>query len=176
VPRKLGLFLDRDGILLAETGSYVWHLDQTTILYSVSALIEVAVRHSATVVIVTNQGGIGRKYYSPRQVEMLHLILEKMLFKPFGVKPYWLICPHHPVSSHCWCRKPATLLFERAIHRTGIITYRSVMIGDQARDMDAARQMGLLAFGLHPNQPVPGADLSFTTHMEAALALDQLWS
>ena len=173
---KRGLFLDRDGILLAETGNYVWHLEQTTVLYSAMALIEVAVRHSASLVIITNQGGIGRKHYCPRQVEMLHQILEKELFNPFGMKPRWLICPHHPVSSYCWCRKPATLLFERAIHRARILPHVSVMIGDQARDMDAARQSGLQAFGLHASQSVQGADRSFTTHAEAALALDQFWN
>lgn len=171
----LGLFLDRDGILLAETGTYVWLVEQSLILVEARMLVELALRYKAKVIVITNQGGIGRRLYSYRQAQYLNHAIEARLFATIGLKPIWFICPHHPSTSMCWCRKPGALAFERALHRFGLQNRFTAMIGDQSRDMEAARSVGIHAYGLHPDRPVAGSDQSFTSYRECATALEQLW-
>ena len=52
-------------------------------------------------------------------------------------------CPHHPSFGKCLCRKPGSLLIERAIGKHQVDVSRSVMIGDRDRDVEAAERVGM---------------------------------
>jgi len=52
-------------------------------------------------------------------------------------------CPHHPEQGKCLCRKPGSLLLERAIARHGLQLEGSAMIGDRDRDVQAAEAAGV---------------------------------
>jgi D-glycero-D-manno-heptose 1,7-bisphosphate phosphatase len=63
-------------------------------------------------------------------------------------------CPHHPSRGSCLCRKPGSLLLERAIARHTIDPTRSVMIGDRERDMEAAAAVGVRGIRVGSNAPL----------------------
>lgn len=171
------MFLDRDGVLIAETGKYVWEIDDSRIEPGATALLQLASDLHLSVFIVTNQGGIGRGLYSSRQVEYLHQYIEARLFTPFNLRPIWLYCPHHPSSGRCFCRKPSALLFERAVHRYGIAAERSAMVGDQARDLVPARELGIHAVWLNVKTHIAPseADAACADHEECVLHLNRYY-
>ncbi|MFC2491681.1 MAG: D-glycero-alpha-D-manno-heptose-1,7-bisphosphate 7-phosphatase, partial [Campylobacter curvus] len=93
-------------------------------------------------IVVTNQSGIGRGYYTQKQFEILndHMLGE---FKKCGVnitKVYF--CPHAPEAS-CECRKPKPKMILDAALEFGIDLERSVMIGDKPSDVSAGQNAGV---------------------------------
>ena len=95
------------------------------------------------VIVVTNQSGIGLGLYDHSDVERLHTYLHRQLALQGAQLDAVYYCPHHPSQGRCLCRKPAGLLFERAVARFGIDSSRSLMIGDRQRDLDAAATVGI---------------------------------
>lgn len=175
--KRSALFLDRDGVLIAETGSYVWEINKARIEPGATGILQLAASLRLPVFVVTNQGGIGRGLYSSSQVEYLHRYIEARLFKPLDLRPVWLYCPHHPTNGRCFCRKPSTLLFERAVHRYGIDAKRSAMVGDQARDLVPARELGIHAVWLNAlTQNAPAeADAACSGHEDCAIHLNRFY-
>ena len=61
-------------------------------------------------------------------------------------------CPHHPYYENCICRKPNSLLLEKAVARFNIDKSRSIFIGDAERDIEAAQKVGIKGIKIEPNQ------------------------
>jgi D-glycero-D-manno-heptose 1,7-bisphosphate phosphatase len=95
-----------------------------------------------TVIVITNQSGIGLGMYDHAEVQRMHGYLHDMLRTHGAVVADILYCPHHPSSGKCLCRKPGGLLLERGAARHGIKLSGSVMIGDRERDIEAAEAAG----------------------------------
>ena len=60
-------------------------------------------------------------------------------------------CPHHPDYSNCLCRKPGSLLLEKAIARFRIDASSSYFIGDADRDVEAGKKSGVRTIRIEPN-------------------------
>lgn len=148
------VFLDRDGVINRERGEHTWRLEDFEILPDVApALLELQNAGLATIVI-TNQSGIGLGLYTHAEVEKVHRYLHDQLSR-HGVQLTGIYyCPHHPNGGACLCRKPGSLLFERAIARHGVDPLRSVMIGDRERDLIAAQAAGVRGILVAPNAPL----------------------
>jgi len=93
------------------------------------------------VIIVTNQSGVGRGYFTEEIVSQVHRMVEETLQATCtGIDAYYY-CPHHPGAivkgyrQECRCRKPGTGMPEEAAERFGINLSRSYMVGDTYRDM-----------------------------------------
>ena len=82
--------------------------------------------------IVSNQSGIGRGYFTEKEVNKIHLRLRQLL-KPITVRDI-VFCPHAP-EEKCRCRKPGTLLGERLIKKYHIEPTHSFMVGDKKADI-----------------------------------------
>ncbi len=141
-PTRRALFLDRDGVVNREQG-YVWTADVFEILPEFIALARAYTQAGYAFVIITNQGGIGKGLYGWPEVETLHAILNARLSAEGILLPTIYCCPHHPSSSHCLCRKPSPLLFERALALGGYDAGQCIMLGDRVRDVIPARALGM---------------------------------
>lgn len=140
---KKAVFLDRDGVINRERGEHTWRPDHFEILPGVPQALGELKDDGWALVVITNQSGIGLGLYGHKDVELLHNIMRKE-FEIAGVTLDGLyFCPHHPVQGKCLCRKPGSLLFEKAIARSDIDPGRSVMIGDRERDIVAAAAVGI---------------------------------
>ena len=98
-------------------------------------------QHGFMLVVVTNQSGIGRGYFTEEDLGQIH---DKMCWElaQQGVSLDGIFyCPHHP-DKGCECRKPRPGLLLNASRDLGIDLTRSFMIGDQASDAEAARAAG----------------------------------
>ncbi|MEM6261121.1 MAG: HAD family hydrolase [Bacteroidota bacterium] len=136
------LFLDRDGVINEDLG-YVHTPETFHLKPGIIALLQQASKFGYKLVVITNQSGIARKYYSHESVKLLHLYM-KELFRNAGVLLDGIYyCPHHPdFSGNCWCRKPNSLLFEKAAALHHIDPHASWVIGDKSRDLEAGHAIG----------------------------------
>lgn len=165
---KRAAFLDRDGVINLDTG-YVHRREDFHFLPGVLAAASALVQAGWSLVIVTNQSGIGRGYYT----EADFLALEKWMEAQFAAAHAPIsgayFCPDHPeaalpqyrrVSPN---RKPAPGMFLQAAQDLGLDLGASVCFGDSRSDMQAAQNAGVpLRILLGSNaatmpQPVPEA-------------------
>ncbi len=138
---KKALFLDRDGVINVEK-NYLHKIEDFELVDGIIELCKHYQNSGYIVVVVTNQSGIARGYYSEDDFSVLS---EWMLeyFKSLGVyiaKIYH--CPHTD-SDNCNCRKPRTGMFLDAKRELNIDMASSIMIGDSERDIVAARDSGV---------------------------------
>jgi D-glycero-D-manno-heptose 1,7-bisphosphate phosphatase len=76
----------------------------------------------------------------------------KLVFKQYGIEfTEILYCPHHPSLSQCLCRKPGSLLIEKALAKFKIDPLKSYMIGDSGHDTEAAEAVGVKGIRINPN-------------------------
>jgi D-glycero-D-manno-heptose 1,7-bisphosphate phosphatase len=141
--KRAALFLDRDGVINRERGMHTWRLEEFEILPDVAEAVRAARAAGLLVIVVTNQSGIGLGLYGHADVERIHAYLHRQLALQGAQLDAVYYCPHHPEQGRCLCRKPGSLLFERAIARFAIDADRSLMVGDRQRDIDAAHAAGV---------------------------------
>jgi D-glycero-D-manno-heptose 1,7-bisphosphate phosphatase len=156
-----GLFLDRDGVINRERGEHTWRMADFELLPGVAEAVRSAAGAGYAVAVITNQSGIGLGLYGHPEVTALHERLESELAASSARIDLILYCPHHPSKGKCLCRKPGSLLLERAMARLGIEPARSVMIGDRERDVQAAGSAGVRGVLVPAN-----GDLSMTVKRE----------
>jgi len=142
------LFLDRDGVLNADSG-YLGDVGDITMQFDALDLITAANETGHAVVIVTNQSGIGRGYYSWQDFAAVNSHIVDAIEARGGVIDAVLACGYHAkgegalgVADHPW-RKPGPGMLLAAAEHLSIDLPASVMIGDKVSDMLAAANAGL---------------------------------
>jgi len=138
------VFLDRDGVINRKGSSYyVFREEEFLFNKGVTDALKYFISKRYLLIVITNQGGIARGIYNISHLEKLHNFMITQL-KAFNIKITDIYyCPHHPNVSECLCRKPGTLLFEKAIAKHDIDVKESYMIGDTDIDIRAAEKMGI---------------------------------
>jgi D-glycero-D-manno-heptose 1,7-bisphosphate phosphatase len=137
------IFLDRDGVINRERGEHTWLPRHFEILPTVAPALKLLQDAGWLLVVITNQSGIGLGLYDHAHVRALHDLLEKELARSRVQLTGILYCPHHPQQGRCSCRKPGSLLLEKALARYQVDPRLSIMIGDRDRDISAAASAGI---------------------------------
>ena len=147
--KKPAAFIDRDGTINEQMG-YINHLSRFKIIPGVPEAIRLLNDLGFLVIVITNQSGIARGYYSIDLVRQIHDLLRKTLKKEANATiDAILFCPHHPQGSvpeytmECDCRKPKTGLIKQACMDFEIDLTNSFVIGDMASDMELANKAGV---------------------------------
>ena len=141
--KNKAVFLDRDGVINRDILDYTWRLNDFSFLDGVFEACREFQSQNYLIIVVTNQGGIARGLYTHGHVAQLH---QHMLqaFQKEGVnitEVYY--CPHHDAHGKCLCRKPGSLLVEKALARFDIDPSASWFIGDRDRDIQAGAGAGV---------------------------------
>lgn len=137
------VFLDRDGIINKELGDYVTQLNDFEILPHVTECLNLLQEAGFLLIVITNQGGIAKGLYTHDELhKMHHFFLNYVGSKNIAITEIFY-CPHHPDYTNCLCRKPKSLLVEKAISKYEIDVNKSFFIGDKDRDMQAANAVGV---------------------------------
>jgi D-glycero-D-manno-heptose 1,7-bisphosphate phosphatase len=146
-PRRSAVFVDRDGTLIEEVGYldrvqrvelYPWTID------AVRALNRTGLR----VVLVSNQSGVARGFFTEAVVDEVHRHMAALLAAGGARIDAYYYCPHHPdgkVAGYalaCECRKPNPGLVDRAVREFGIDPAQSFVVGDRWLDVALARRVG----------------------------------
>jgi D-glycero-D-manno-heptose 1,7-bisphosphate phosphatase len=142
------LFLDRDGVINVDHG-YVCTPDRTEFIDGIFDLVQLANQRNYQVVVVTNQAGIARGYYSEdefrRYTEWMSSVFEEHQARLDAV--YY--CPHHPVTGQtgylraCACRKPAPGMILAAQRDLALDLAASILVGDKPSDIAAGEAAGI---------------------------------
>jgi D-glycero-D-manno-heptose 1,7-bisphosphate phosphatase len=141
------VFLDRDGTINEDVG-YLSELSHLTLFPWAIDAVRLLNRAGYLVVMVTNQGGIGRKMIRPEFVPQLHAVIDQRLAAGGARVDGWYSCPHHPAALveslriDCACRKPAPGMALDAARDLGIDLARSWVIGDKWIDVQLAHNVG----------------------------------
>ncbi|WP_446786928.1 D-glycero-alpha-D-manno-heptose-1,7-bisphosphate 7-phosphatase [Macellibacteroides fermentans] len=138
------IFLDRDGTININYG-YVYKPEDFVFTYRAIEALKLLYDEGFSLFIITNQSGIARGYYSEKDLLFLNEWLLCIL-KNNGIEISSIYyCPHHPkgvikkYSYECDCRKPKTLLFEKAIEEFNISTKGSFAVGDNLSDLEITK-------------------------------------
>lgn len=146
------ILLDRDGVINKELGTYVTNPDDFELLpHVIPNLIKIK-NAGIKVAVITNQGGIAKGLYTPQTLAKIHDKLKNSLAEHGLLVDEIYYCPHHPDFGKCLCRKPASIMVEKALAKFGIDAKDAHMIGDTQRDVDAANAAGVKATKVEPNQ------------------------
>jgi D-glycero-D-manno-heptose 1,7-bisphosphate phosphatase len=143
------LFLDRDGVINIDSG-YVSEVADFIFKDNIFCLLKKAIKKNYIIIIVTNQSGIGRGYYSLND----YIKLNEWMLKEFKKKKILVtktyFCPHHPTKAEppynveCYFRKPNPGMFIKAKQEFNIDMSKSIMLGDKITDMQAAISSGIV--------------------------------
>ncbi len=141
------VFLDRDGTVNEEVG-YLSDLKQLRLIPGAGAAIRKLNQAGWKVVLVTNQSGVARGYFSESFVQETHVLLKQMLQKEGANLNGIYYCPHHPTAgktpytSECDCRKPGTGMIDRAVKDLDIDVKKSYVVGDKWSDVELGQRAG----------------------------------
>ena len=143
------VFLDRDGVINVDHG-YVSTWEQFEFLPGAPGALRELQDAGYLLIIVSNQSGIGRGYYSERDLHTLNQAIAEHLDSTLGVTlSGFYHCPHHPTEAEgefrqqCDCRKPAPGMIQQAVLDHGIDVKTSLLVGDKDSDIEAGRAAGV---------------------------------
>lgn len=157
------IFLDRDGTINEEV-NYLHRPEDLRLIQGVPEALAKLKQAGYHLIVVTNQAGIARGYYTEEDCRALHRYMNEQLAAYGAEIDAFYYCPHHPehgIGSYlcsCSCRKPGTGMFEQAecdiqagklplnaYDKDGFCLDRaaSFMVGDKLLDTEAGRNFGL---------------------------------
>ena len=137
------LVLDRDGVINQDSDAYIRSLaDWRPIDGSIEAIARLS-RAGYRVAIATNQSGIGRGYFTERDMAAIHARLRALVAEHGGEIAGIFHCPHLP-DAGCACRKPGTGLLKAIAAELGESPAGGYFIGDSLKDLQAARAYGCI--------------------------------
>lgn len=145
---KKAVFLDRDGTINIET-NYLYKVEEFIFIEGAAEAIKIFHDLGYTVIVITNQAGVARGYYSESDIEKLHDYIDTELQKKGTYIDAYYYCPHHPkgvVKEYaiiCNCRKPKTGMIERAALEWNIELGESIIVGDKEIDVQTGKNAGI---------------------------------
>ena len=142
------IFLDRDGTLILEK-NYLSDPKGVELVPTAIEALKLAKKHSILLILVTNQSGIGRGYFSEKNYMAVHQELEKQLKEHNLILDASYYCPHHPTEAKkdylkdCTMRKPRPGMLLKGIKTYNLPPNNCAMIGDKESDIKAGNAAGM---------------------------------
>jgi len=135
------IFLDRDGVINKEV-NYLYKIKDFHFISGVFSACSYLKKLGYEIIIVTNQSGISRGYYTEQDYNKItNWMLNK--FKKNNIDILDIFhCPHHP-NTNCFCRKPMPGMLVDAKKKHGISFKKSWIIGDKEVDITAGISAGI---------------------------------
>jgi D-glycero-D-manno-heptose 1,7-bisphosphate phosphatase len=141
------VFLDRDGTLIEEVG-YLDRVERVDLYPWTIDAVRALNRAGMRVVLVSNQSGVARGFFTEAVVDDVHRHLASLLAAGGAHIDAYYYCPHHPdgkvpqYALACECRKPQRGLVDRAVRELDVDPERSYVVGDRWLDVALARAVG----------------------------------
>ena len=141
------VFLDRDGTLIEEVG-YLDRVDRVRLFPWSVAAIRALNEAKIPIVLITNQSGVARGFFTETVVDAVHEHIGGLLGAGGAHIDAYYYCPHHrdgkiaEYAIDCDCRKPGRGLVDRAIRELAVTAAESFTVGDRWLDVALARNIG----------------------------------
>jgi histidinol-phosphate phosphatase family protein len=134
------VFLDRDGTLAPDV-NYCYRPADFNLFADVPQAVKTLNDTGLKVIVITNQSGIARGYFTDETLAKIHNKMLNELKKNGAYIDAIYYCPHHP-DDKCECRKPGTALFQKAAADLAVDLTQSFVIGDRDIDIKAGKAIG----------------------------------
>jgi len=150
--KNKAIFLDRDGVIIKDKG-YVYKFQDVVWLNGVFTGIKYAKKLGYLIIVITNQSGIGRRFFKTSEMKKLHSDINAKIYSKTGFEiDKFYYCPYHSVhgvgkyKKKSFNRKPNPGMLIKAIKKYKININNSIMIGDKIIDKIAAKKMKIRFF------------------------------
>ena len=137
------VILDRDGVINHDSDDYIKSPDEWQPLPGSLEAIARLCRADYTVVVATNQAGVGRGLFSQEMLIRIHRKMASSIRDKGGRLDSVFFCPHSP-AEQCGCRKPKPGMLLEISDRLGIRLSGVPVVGDSLRDLEAAEAAGAI--------------------------------
>ncbi|QHO79449.1 D,D-heptose 1,7-bisphosphate phosphatase [Bradyrhizobium sp. CCBAU 051011] len=149
--RRPAVFFDRDGVLNEDSG-YVFEISKLRWIDGAREAVKAVNDAGCFAFVVTNQSGVARGLYEETHIKALHQCMADDLAKIGARIDAFEYCPFHPEASieryrrASYRRKPAPGMINDLLERFPVDVGRSILIGDKATDLEAARASGIKGY------------------------------
>jgi D-glycero-D-manno-heptose 1,7-bisphosphate phosphatase len=146
--KQRAVFIDRDGTISEEVG-YINHVSRFRLFPYAPAAIKHLNENGWLAIVITNQAGVARGYFSEDTIQAVHDAMTNELKSNGAQLDAVYYCAHHPSVGEppyrfdCDCRKPKPGLILRAAKNFDIDLKKSWMVGDRYSDVELARNAGV---------------------------------
>lgn len=137
---KAVVLLDRDGTINIDYG-YLSDPSGVVLIDGAAEAVKRLNDRGIKAVVVSNQSGVGRGYFTDEDVSAVNKRLSDLLGERGARMDGIYYCPHRP-DEECGCRKPKAGLFMKAAREQGIDAVPVYVVGDKASDVGLARNIG----------------------------------
>lgn len=148
ITKKKAVFLDRDGVITEDPPHYAHRLDQLRIISGSGKAIALLNRHGFQVIVISNQSGVARGYYTESDIKTFNNGMVALLSDLGAHVEAVFYCPHHPEAvveqykQTCDCRKPRPGMILNAAEMLSIDLKNSFVVGDKWSDIEAGNAAG----------------------------------
>lgn len=147
------VFFDRDGVINNDTGHYYIHrVEDFQFNPGAVEAMKLLQEDDFRLIVISNQGGISKGIYQKEDTDRVHIFMLDELKKHNVFIDEIYYCPHHSDIENCLCRKPGSIMIEKALARFSIDPKKSYLIGDSPRDVEAGEKAGLTCFFVDKNE------------------------
>jgi len=144
-PEAKAIFLDRDGTINENGAGYIHKIEDFQFKPKAEEALRKLSETDYKIIILSNQSGIGRGYFSEQDLEKFHKqMLAIMKEKGIRIDGFYY-CPHHP-SDNCSCRKPKLGLIKKAVQDFNVNLSKSWMIGNEEKDILTGKRANTKTF------------------------------
>lgn len=141
MPNQKLLILDRDGVINVESSEFVKSPEEWIPIKGSLEAIGRLSQAGFEIVVITNQSGIGRGYFSADMLAKMHARMIDFVQQYGGKIQSILFCPH-TAEDNCDCRKPKDGMYKELAERLNISFGNVYSVGDSVRDLLAAKSAG----------------------------------
>ncbi len=136
------IILDRDGVINKDRDDFVKSIDEWEAYPESLDAIALLTQSDYTVVVATNQSGIGRGYFSMQDLNAMHTKMHRLVQQAGGTIDGIWFCPH-TAAHDCDCRKPKPGMVQDIFNRySGAKAEKTFLVGDSLRDLQAIDAVG----------------------------------
>jgi histidinol-phosphate phosphatase family protein len=134
------VFIDRDGTMAVDA-HYCSKPEDLKLYPNTTEGLKLLKQHGYTLIVITNQSGIGRGIFTEETLNVIHDKMKKDLAADGASVDGIYYCPHHP-DQKCDCRKPKPKMVLQAVREHDIDLSRSFIVGDLQMDIDLGKSTG----------------------------------
>lgn len=135
------IILDRDGVINYDSDEYIKSPEEWRAIPGSIEKIAALSKAGHTIVVATNQSGVGRGYYTLKTLSDIHQKMLRLVNAAGGHIDHIYFCPHHP-NDQCDCRKPKPGMIKKILKDYKTNGKESLLIGDSYRDLQAGKTAG----------------------------------
>ena len=134
------IFLDRDGTMAIDV-SYCSRPEDFELFPNTARAIKLLNEHDYKVIVITNQSGVARGYFTEDTLGRIHQKMRGKLVEEGARIDGIYYCPHHP-NDNCECRKPKPKMVMQAVNEHDIDLKQAFMVGDKPLDIQLGKNVG----------------------------------